>query len=130
MIHLRFRCSVNANVIGFALFAVGITLASDCSAQRLGRLRQRGPFTQPAARSIDYRLAAPAPPVFPAEQYNQRRNSLVSRILDPPGTSAYRNPAEVDSRYIGGFHRSQFDNIGLPSGDIGLRGNSLYWRPW
>ena len=33
-------------------------------------------------------------------------------------------------KYIGGFHSSHFSNIGLPSGDIGFRGNGLYWTPW
>lgn len=33
-------------------------------------------------------------------------------------------------RYYGGFHARYFDNLGIPSGDIGLRGNSLYASPW
>ena len=33
-------------------------------------------------------------------------------------------------KYIGGFHSSHFTNVGLPTGDIGFRGNGLYWTPW
>ena len=25
---------------------------------------------------------------------------------------------------------SHFSNVGLPSGDIGFRGNGIYWTPW
>ena len=33
-------------------------------------------------------------------------------------------------KYIGGFNASYFDSIGVPSGDIGLRGNGIYMTPW
>ena len=71
-----------------------------------------------------------APTVFPFESYFENRNPIISRILDGKMTHKYRNPAEVDSRYIGGFHQSHFQNIGIPSGDIGLRGNAYNWRTW
>ena len=35
-----------------------------------------------------------------------------------------------DPRYYGGFHHSYFESIGVPQGDIGPRGNQLYWNPW
>lgn len=37
----------------------------------------------------------------------------------------YRYP-----KYIGGFNARYFDSIGVPSGDIGLRGNGIYMTPW
>ncbi len=33
-------------------------------------------------------------------------------------------------KYIGGFHSSEFNNLGVPPGDIGFRGNSILWTPW
>lgn len=33
-------------------------------------------------------------------------------------------------RYVGGFHASYFRDMGLPPGDVGLRGNSLTLSPW
>ena len=33
-------------------------------------------------------------------------------------------------KYYGGFHQRYFDSIGIPSGDIGLRGNGIYATPW
>ena len=33
-------------------------------------------------------------------------------------------------KYYGGFHAREFQNLGFPSGDIGLRGNGLYMGPW
>ena len=71
-----------------------------------------------------------AAPVFPVEDYYTPRRPKLARILDGPMTHKYRNPAEVDARYIGGFHQSHFQNIGIPSGDIGLRGNAYNWRTW
>lgn len=68
--------------------------------------------------------------MFPVESYSENRNPIVSRILDGKMTHKYRNPVEVDSRYIGGFHQSHFQNIGIPSGDIGIRGNAYNWRTW
>ncbi len=67
---------------------------------------------------------------FPTQAYFSSGQSRFSRVFDGPLTHKYRDPAEVDSRYTGGFHQSHFDNIGLPSGDIGLRGNALNWRTW
>jgi hypothetical protein len=71
-----------------------------------------------------------APTVFPTKAYYENRNPVISRILDGKMTHKYRHPAEVDSRYIGGFHQSHFQNLGIPSGDIGLRGNAYNWRTW
>ena len=67
---------------------------------------------------------------FPTQAYFSAGQSRFSRLFDGPLTHQNRNPAEVDGRYTGGFHQSHFDNIGLPSGDIGLRGNALNWRTW
>lgn len=46
----------------------------------------------------------------------------------PPGYDWRR--LNDDPRYYGGFHTSYFESIGLPSGDIGPRGNQIYWNPW
>lgn len=44
----------------------------------------------------------------------------------------YRSPSveQLYPKYYGGFHYRHLDNIGIPSGDIGLRGNGLYMSPW
>jgi hypothetical protein len=36
----------------------------------------------------------------------------------------------VYPRYEGAFHARYFQNIGIPSGDVGLRGNSMFMSPW
>ena len=33
-------------------------------------------------------------------------------------------------KYVGGFHASYFRDLGVPPGDVGLRGNGLYMTPW
>ena len=36
----------------------------------------------------------------------------------------------VYPKYQAGFHARYFENIGIPSGDVGLRGNSMFLNPW
>ncbi|MEM7786048.1 MAG: hypothetical protein AAF939_19200 [Planctomycetota bacterium] len=67
---------------------------------------------------------------FETSRYYADQQSRLSRILDGPLTGKYRDPAEVDSRYVGGFHQRYFDNIGVPPGDIGIRGNGINWYLW
>lgn len=33
-------------------------------------------------------------------------------------------------KYTGAFHANYFRDIGVPPGDVGLRGNGLYAFPW
>ena len=33
-------------------------------------------------------------------------------------------------KYYGGFHARYFQDMGIPSGDIGLRGNGIFMTPW
>ena len=33
-------------------------------------------------------------------------------------------------KYYDGFHARYFDTLGVPSGDVGLRGNGIYWMAW
>lgn len=42
----------------------------------------------------------------------------------------YNNYRSNYPRYVGGFHARYFENEGLPSGDIGLRGNGTMALPW
>lgn len=126
-------------IIATTLFLASVA-AEDCEAQILrGRFRNQSPtgltsppplLYQPAGHVGTYILQDPnAKPVFPAEAYTPKQ-SKISRILDGPMTYKYRNPAEVDARYIGGLHQKHFQDVGIPSGDIGIRGNAYRWRTW
>ena len=42
----------------------------------------------------------------------------------------YRSAEELYPKYNGAFHYRHLDNIGIPTGDIGIRGNGLYMTPW
>ena len=33
-------------------------------------------------------------------------------------------------KYYGGFHANYFQDIGIPPGDVGLRGNGIFPSPW
>jgi hypothetical protein len=112
--------------LGVLMFAATFCFVSDCHAQ------QRGFFKRGARMQNNLLLqnSRSQPFQFKSSQYSpSHRNPTLSRILDGPLTR-YRDPAEVDSRYTGGFHYNHFQNIGIPSGDIGLRGNAYNWRTW
>ena len=130
-----------------ALILVAVTIffvfdSEDCNAQLFrGRFRQNAPtqrtesappiWVQPAGHIGTYvPQDYTATPKFPVDDYFTPRRPTISRILDGPMTHKYRDPVEVDARYIGGFHQSHFQNLGIPSGDIGLRGNAYNWRTW
>jgi hypothetical protein len=42
----------------------------------------------------------------------------------------YQSSSEAYPKYIGAFHYSHYSNLGVPSGDLGFRGNGIYWSPW
>jgi len=37
---------------------------------------------------------------------------------------------ELYPKYYGGFHARALQNFGIPTGDIGLRGNGITVNPW
>jgi len=130
-----------ALLILLTTFLLASVEAQDCDAQILrGRFRSQTASSVVAAPPLLFQPAnhvgvyvpqdPAAKPVFPIEDYFPQKQSKISRILDGPMTHKYRNPAEVDARYVGGHHQSYFQNLGIPSGDIGIRGNSYKWRTW
>ncbi len=97
--------------VAIALVVVGASLSglnqADAAPRGLMRL---------FARSYSARgPVAFGAPTFPSN-YGTRYRSLSVEELYP--------------KYYGGFHYRHLDNIGIPSGDIGLRGNGLYMSPW
>jgi hypothetical protein len=37
---------------------------------------------------------------------------------------------ELYPKYQAGFHSRSLQNIGVPTGDVGIRGNGIYMNPW
>lgn len=127
-------------IIGATFFLTSVG-AVDCNAQIFrGRFSNQTPPNPAVAPPLLYQppglvgVYVPqdytAKPVFPVADYFPKKQSTISRILDGPLTHKYRNPAEVDARYVGGLHQTHFQNLGIPSGDIGIRGNAYKWRTW
>ena len=124
----------------FATFLAFVAYADDCDAQIFGSRRSQLARPVPAVRPIYvqppglagfHHVQDPnARTVFPIKDYYTPKHPKISRILDGKMTYRYRNPAEVDSRYVGGIHQSYYNNIGIPSGDIGIRGNAYKWNTW
>ena len=137
----HFESESMIRLLAVAAFISGsLVLVSECPSQTRGFFNRHASPTihrsawQPSPATTSQRIAASTPHaqpyVFPTRSYFEPRNPVISRILDGKMTYKYRDPAEVDSRYIGGLHRNTFNNIGLPSGDIGIRGNALNWNTW
>jgi len=52
---------------------------------------------------------------------------------DPTRPTPAQNPyaaRKVYPKYYHGFHARDLQNVGVPSGDVGLRGNGITWNPW
>lgn len=47
-----------------------------------------------------------------------------------PSYSRYQSVEDAYPRYIGAFHSRYFNDMGIPSGDVGIRANTLYMLPW
>ena len=48
----------------------------------------------------------------------------------PIHRSAPLDPRAVYPKYQGGFNSRALQNIGVPTGDIGIRGNGFMMNPW
>ena len=116
------------------LFVVAIWSVQDCHAQRQRGLLFRGPlFQQRVQPPIQPHMAPQAevqsqthqPSGHPAPEYVVEP---VPQFVAPRGVRYYDNT--LYPKFIGGFHSSHFHNLGVPSGDIGFRGNGIYWTPW
>jgi len=84
-------------------------------------------------------LLAPGSPLQ-AERRRPVRRTIFAKLWDvPKRTSLQRSlpPRVYDAylrkrypRYYGGFHVRHLQDIGIPSGDLGIRGNGIYWNAW
>jgi hypothetical protein len=88
------------------IFVALLLLAAD--AQAAGRWRQ--------ARQA--RLAH--------ERAAHDRAVVADVIHHPPAP----DPRVIYPQYQGGFHSRALQNIGVPTGDIGIRGNGFMMNPW
>ena len=55
---------------------------------------------------------------YSAARYNPAR---ARQVYGPNGTFP---------KFYGGCHASHYNNLGIPNGSIGFRGNGIYWAPW
>jgi hypothetical protein len=120
--------------VGFVVGAcVVITPATSDAAGRLGRriFARPAPHTLPAHVAPTHvgpvhvapPHAAPAPIAAPHWPFSAR---IPAEYRLDPG-SYYRS---VHPKYQSGFHARDMQNLGVPTGDVGLRGNGMFWTPW
>lgn len=91
------------------LLAVAVLLTT-CDAEAAGR---RGWRSRSAHRAAAHPLHLSAPPT--------------ARGSTSPADLYYRS---LYPKYQTGFHARETQNLGIPTGDIGLRGNGMFWTPW
>ncbi len=82
------------------------------------------------AEAAPRRWARPRP-AHPAYQAPVRpwQHSVVpsGRGSKAPADLYYRS---LHPKYQTGFHARDMQNLGVPTGDVGLRGNGFSWTPW
>ncbi|MCP4096542.1 MAG: hypothetical protein GY880_15310 [Planctomycetaceae bacterium] len=112
---------------GVALVGLIIFSADQCNAQLIRGRWQR-------LKSVDKDVHAPGQLSVrsPRQPLSNTTQSLypTNRFSERWGRPNPLNVQDNDARYIGGLHHTYFENLGIPPGDIGLRGNGVFWRPW
>ena len=109
------------------MFAAIIGLASDCNAQHHRGLFKRGSRVQHLAPGNNAGQSESPAVHDQSSVYPQQEPQIQNDWRRDP---SYFSAPEAYPKYYGGFHYSQFYNLGLPPGDIGFRGNGIYWNPW
>jgi hypothetical protein len=69
--------------------------------------------------------ALPVSAAGPLRRIFQGRAAHHFRTAHPP-----LDAREVYPQYNAGFHARTLQNIGIPTGDIGIRGNGIHPNPW
>ena len=42
----------------------------------------------------------------------------------------YHAYSDLYPKFYGGFHSRHYTTLGVPPGDVGIRGNGFQWLPW
>lgn len=75
-------------------------------------------------------------PAAEAAGWRGRAARRTSDAYTPPVTGRVPGATRSDPntgrypKFQGGFHSRELQNIGVPSGDVGLRGNGFSMYPW
>lgn len=67
---------------------------------------------------------------FLARQYDQGHVESGYADAGPLYRRVPADPRTIYPKYQGGFHSRALQNIGVPTGDIGIRGNGFMMNPW
>lgn len=101
--------------------------ANQCEAQLIRGGWQRMKFVE---GDVVYREKVPKTFIWQPMSNANLGSRSTNRLSERWGRTNALNVKSNDSRYIGGFHYTYFQDLGIPTGDIGLRGNGVIWRPW
>ena len=118
-------------IASFLFFLTAILLATDCQAQRVRRFKKITPAKKAPRHSLTRSTHHQK-----THKANNHRKPLRWLLEDHQSAESrawsdyYASPNSPLPKYIGGFHSSLFYNLGVPNGDIGFRGNGIYWAPW
>lgn len=114
-------------IVGALLFVAVIGMASDSFAQQRRGLFRRG--TRVDHHAATHEVTAQEPQTAEASSavvQPTEANYSHDWRRDP----SYFPVGPLYPKFYGGFHSSHYSNLGVPSGDIGFRGNGVYWAPW
>jgi hypothetical protein len=105
---------------------------SACVAASIFLLAACTPVPAEAAGRWGRRFLRPTP----AAEHNTPRSAPSARapFFAPIPPELRHDPANyyrsIHPKYQSGFHARDMQNLGVPSGDVGLRGNGMTWSPW
>jgi hypothetical protein len=124
---IRCAAAFGGQLAAVAVFVAILNLTAECSAQRprglFGRVARihHGPSGEAGQRGVSSGVQPPC---------SDCGEAAVGQASDWRRHPSYYSGDSAYPKFIGGFHISQYYNLGVPSGDIGFGFNGIYWTPW
>ena len=124
---LKYHRNILIRPIAVAIFFAAILgLQLDCQAQQRGLFHRGARLHRPAPSDGAVQREAQAHP----DPFQVDPQSMPRYQTDWRRDPSYFPAAPMYPKFYGGFHSSEFSRLGVPSGDLGFRGNGIYWTPW
>ncbi len=118
--------SISCDNFVFSCYLHGVGLLRATSA----KMATRGTRVKQTDRQLDVPASGNLHERTFKGEVQPRYNPFEANRNYEPRNWRFEQSNEPFPKYIGGFHSSYYSNLGVPNGDIGFRGNGIYWPPW
>lgn len=120
--------SWSARLAGAILFVAMVSLTVDCYGQRPRGLFHRLGAGQSHYAAVEH-AGSHARPLFVLSPHHAYPHTQTNHAGDWRWAPSFYSGDPTIPKFIGGFHISQYYNLGAPSGDIGPGFNGTSWKP-